>query len=157
MFACDLIAVSATDTHDVKSGNPRIQLTGASNGGVISGQTVTSPNLGNYRRGDPPMRVTVTGWVTGGTGEIQDTARVSATTGNCTGGAAGQALVGAAQFQGAALSGSVTLIGPGVGRGRLAATGEDSPRYLLFGGALLLVGLGLRRRLLRRPDEITST
>lgn len=155
MFACDLIGITATDTHSVQSGNPRFQLTGASNGGTISGNTVTWANLGNYVRGSPPIQLTVTGRIIGGSGVLRDIVNVSATLGNCTGGAAGQALVGSAQFQGAAISGSATLIGPDVGRGQLSATGGDS-RYLVLGGGLLLLALELRRRLRRRPDHVTT-
>jgi hypothetical protein len=97
----------------------------------------------------------VTGRVIGGNGVAKDTADVTATLGNCTGGAAGQAIVGQAQFQGAALTGSVTLIGPDIGRGQLPPTGGDS-RYLVLGGALLLGALELRRRLRRRTGEVIS-
>jgi hypothetical protein len=154
-FACDLFGIRVTDTHGVQSGNPRIQLLSASNGGVVRGNTVTWENLGNYTRGQPPIRVTVTGRVVGGTGVVRDTADVTATLGNCTGGAAGQAIVGQAQFQGAAISGSTTLIGPDIGRGRLVDTGGDS-RYLVLGGALLFLALELRRRLRRRTGEVAS-
>jgi hypothetical protein len=154
-FACDLIGIRVTDTHGVQSGNPRIQLLSASNGGVVSGNTVTWANLGNYSRGQPPIRLTVTGRVTGGNGVAKDTANVTATLGNCTGGAAGQAIVGQAQFQGGAISGATTLIGPDIGRGQLSATGGDS-RYLVLGGAFLLMALELRRRLRRRTGEVSS-
>ena len=154
-FACDLFGIRVTDTHGVQSGNPRIQLLSASNGGVISGNTVTWENLGNYTRGSPPIQVTVTGRVVGGTGVVKDTADVTATLGNCTGGAAGQAIVGQAQFRGAAISGSATLIGPDIGRGQLAATGGDS-RYLVLGGFLLLGAFELRRRLRRRTADVSS-
>ena len=154
-FACDLFGIRVTDTHGVQSGNPRIQLLSASNGGVVRGNTVTWENLGNYTRGSPPIQVTVTGRVVGGSGVVKDTADVTATLGNCTGGAAGQAIVGQAQFQGAAISGSTTLIGPDIGRGQLPATGGDS-RYLVLGGVLLLGAFELRRRVRRHTADVSS-
>ncbi|HEX2192842.1 MAG TPA: hypothetical protein VHH09_06570 [Acidimicrobiales bacterium] len=149
-IACDLTNIRAVDTHEVESGNPRFQLTGASHGGVIQGNTVTWNNLGTYRRGDPPIVVTVTGRILGGSGVLRDTAQVFVDLTNCTGGIEGT-LAGLAQFQNAAATGAVTLRGPEVGRGQLAATGGDS-RYLLLGGVLLLGALGIRRRLRTRPE-----
>jgi hypothetical protein len=151
--ACDLTNISAVDVHEVESGNPRFQITGASHGGVVSGNTITWPNLGSYRRGDPPIVVTVTGRILGGSGVLRDTAKVNVSLTNCTGGVEGT-LAGLAQFQNAAATGSITLRGPDVGRGDLAATGGDS-RYLIFGGILLLGAVGLRRRLKTR-STITS-
>lgn len=156
LFACDLLNISATDTHSVRSGNPRFQLTGASNGGVINGNTVTWANLGNYVRGSPPIVLTITGRILGGSGVLQDIVNVTATLGNCTGGAAGQDIAGRAQFTAFGVPGSVTLIGPEVGRGSLSATGGDS-RYLVLGGFLMLGALELRRRIRRRPDEATTS
>ncbi len=144
-IACDLTNISATDTHSVESGNPRFEIVSASNGGVVRGNTITWSNLGTYRRGDPPIVLTVTGRILGGSGVIKDTARVQASLTNCTGGAEGT-LAGLAQFQNAAAVGEVTLRGPDVGVGNLAATGGDS-RYLILGGFLLLGAVVLRRRL----------
>ena len=149
-IACDLTNISAVDVHDVESGNPRFQLTGASHGGVVQGNTVTWANLGTYRRGDPPIVVTVTGRILGGSGVLRDTVNVQVSLTNCTGGVEGT-LAGLAQFQNAAATGAVTLRGPEVGRGDLAATGGDS-RYLVLGGALLLGALGIRRRLKTRSE-----
>ena len=153
-ISCDLTNISAVDVHEVDSGNPRFQLTGASHGGVVQGNTVTWPNLGTYRRGDPPIVVTVTGRILGGSGVLRDTAKVSVSLTNCTGGIEGT-LAGLAQFQNAAATGSVTLRGPDVGRGDLAATGGDS-RYLIFGGVLLLGAVGLRRRLKTRSTTTSG-
>ncbi|MFN2606781.1 MAG: hypothetical protein ABR511_02610 [Acidimicrobiales bacterium] len=156
LFACDLLNISATDTHSVLSGNPRFQLTSASNGGVINGNTVTWANLGNYRRGDPPIKLTITGHIIGGTGVLQDIANVTATLANCTGGAAGQDIAGQASFQNNGLTGGVRLVGPEVNAGNLASTGGDS-RYLLFGGFLLLGALEMRRRLRGRAPATTRS
>ena len=153
--ACDLTNISAVDVHEVESGNPRFQIVSASHGGVVQGNTITWANLGSYRRGDPPIVVTVTGRILGGSGVLRDTATVNVSLTNCTGGAEGT-LAGLAQFQNAAATGSVTLRGPEVGRGDLAATGGDS-RYLIFGGVLLLGAVGLRRRLKTRSTDTTTS
>ncbi len=149
LFACDLVNISATDTSSVIDGNPRFELTGASNGGVIDGDTVSWPSLGNYTRGSPSIKLTITVHIIGGTGTLQDIANVSATLGNCTGGIAGQDIAGSGLFDGGAVLGSVTFGGPRVGLGNLAATGEDG-KYLLLGGVLLfgaVAVMGVRRRL----------
>jgi LPXTG-motif cell wall-anchored protein len=158
LFACDLINISATDEHHVLEGNPRFELTGASNGGVIDGNTVHWDNLGNYTRGSPPILLTVTVHIIGGTGTIEDVADVHATLGNCNGGIAGQDIAGSGLFNGGAVLGSVRFQGPRVGAGTLAATGQDT-QYLLFGGAMLVgaVGvMGVRRRLRRQASSPPS-
>lgn len=155
LFDCDLINISATDTSRVLEGNPRFEVTGASNGGVIDGDTVTWPSLGNYTRGSPPIKVTVTVHIIGGTGVLEDVANVSATLGNCSGGIAGQDITGSGLLDGGAVLGSVTFGGPRVGVGNLAATGENG-KYLLLGGALLfgaVAVMGVRRRLRTQPSS----
>ncbi|MGH9226749.1 MAG: hypothetical protein ACRD2W_23845 [Acidimicrobiales bacterium] len=155
LFACDLIAIQVIDEHGIESGNPSFVLTGASNGGVINGNTVTWPNIGNYTIGSPPLQLTVTGRVAGNTqaGVLRDVANVTATLGNCDGTGAGEDIVGQGigiVGNGTAITGSLTLIGPSVARGGvLAATGNDQ-RLLIAGGILLLGALGLRRKL-RKP------
>jgi len=150
LFACDLLNISVTDTHSVLSGNPRFRLVSADHGGVINGNTVTWANIGNYRRGDPPIVLTIVGRVIGGTGVLQDIADVTATLANCTGGAAGQDIAGQGVFQSIGLTGGVTLRGPEIQAGSLPSTGGDS-RYLVMGGFLLLGALEMRRRLRLRP------
>ncbi|MCA1691532.1 MAG: hypothetical protein LC733_04765 [Actinobacteria bacterium] len=156
LFGCDLINISAVDVHTVESGDARFILTGASNGGQISadGTTVTFQNLGNYRIGDPPLELTVTGRIPGnsGAGRLKDVATVSATLGNCTGTGTGDDIVGEAigRIGNTGVVGSFTLSGPQVSGGKLAATGIDQSWPVLGGGALLLGAMGLRRRL-RRP------
>jgi hypothetical protein len=157
LFNCDLINISAVDTVQTESGNPRIQLLSASNGGVISGNTVTWANLGNYSLGDPPIVLTITARIpaNSGAGVLRDTVNVSAALGNCQGGATGEDIVqGGAELDGSAITGAVTLIGPNVSRGELAATGGNS-WPLVAGGGFLLAALGLVR-LRRRVTEVPT-
>jgi len=158
LFACDLIGIRIDDAHRVLEGNLDVRVISASNGGQVSadGKTVVWENLGNRARGAPPLQVSVRVRITGTTaGRVEDTARVTATLGNCQGGAAGQDLVGQASLDGQAISGEVTFRGPEVGgpvkraRDSLSRTGND-PLLPLAGGALLLAGLGVRRRLVQR-------
>jgi len=150
-FACDLIGIKATDVHSVLDGNPRFELTSADHNGQINGDTVTWDNLGNYKRGDPPILLTLKGRVIGGTGTLKDTVDVSATLGNCDGTVNGLAIIGQAQFQNIGITGTVTLLGPKVNAGNLAATGGDA-RYLLLGGLFLLAAVDIRRRLRTRSS-----
>ena len=158
LFNCDLINISAVDTVQTESGSPRIQLISASNGGVISGNTVTWANLGNYTLGQPPIVLTITARIptNSGAGVLRDTVNVSAALGNCRGtGVAGSDLVlGGAELNGSAITGAVTLIGPNVSRGNLAATGGNS-WPLVAGGGFLLAALGLTR-LRRRVTEVPN-
>jgi LPXTG-motif cell wall-anchored protein len=86
---------------------------------------------------------------------LKDTAQVSAVLGNCTGGAAGQDLVGAANLQNNAITGTGVLIGPNVSRGNLAATGGNT-WPLVAGGGFLLAALGLVRLRRRATDGTTE-
>jgi hypothetical protein len=126
---------------------------------VISGNTVTWANLGNYTLGQPPIMLTITARIptNSGAGVLRDTVNVSAALGNCRGtGVAGSDLVlGGAELDGSAITGAVTLIGPNVSRGNLAATGGNS-WPLVAGGGFLLAALGLtrlRRRVSEVPDQ----
>jgi len=167
---CDLLNISATDVATVLSGSPVANITGVSNGGTPSTGTVSTghnfstawANLGNYHPGDPPIVVTISGTIPGnsGAGVLQNTVNVSATLGNCKGGAAGQDIVGnatvtgTALLNGAAVKGSAIVSGPKVGGpavapARLAETGEQ-PWIPVVGGGLLLGAMALwrgRRRL----------
>lgn len=154
LFNCDLIGISAVDTVETQEGSPRIQLLGASHGGVVSGNTVTWANLGNYTLGQEPIVLTINARIpsNSGAGVLRDTVNVSATLGNCQGGATGEDLVqGGAELDGSAITGAVTLVGPNVTRGDLAATGGNS-LPLVAGGGFLLAALGLVR-LRRRASE----
>ena len=164
LFNCDLVGISAVDRVTTESGNPRIQLISASNGGVISGNTVTFPNLGNYVLGQEPITVTITARIPGssGAGVLRDTVDVSAALGNCRGtGVAGSDIIqgsaqipGIARLDGTAITGNVTLVGPNVTRGDLAATGGSS-WPLVAGGGFLLAALGLVR-LRRQVNEVPT-
>jgi hypothetical protein len=164
-FNCDLINVSAVDTVTTESGNPRIQLLSASNGGVISGNTVTWANLGNYVIGQPPITLTINARIptNSGAGVLRDTVNVNAALGNCRGSVTdgsdiiqGSAQIpGIARLDGSAITGAVTLVGPNVSRGNLAATGGNS-WPLVAGGGFLLAALGLVR-LRRRAEMVPST
>ena len=151
LFNCDLVGIKATDTHD--STGPRVQLLSAEPGGRIQGNTAIFDNLGSYKLGDPPIVLTIRARVPAGSrqGTLRDTVDVSAALGNCRGGAAGEDIVrGGAQFDGSAIFGKVTLVGPQVSGGRLAATGGTA-LPLVLGGGLGLLGLGLIR--LRRTAD----
>ncbi len=163
LFNCDLIGITAVDTVETVSGSPRIQLLSASNGGVISGNKVTWPNLGNYTLGQEPLALTINARIpaNSGAGVLRDTVDVSATLGNCRGGAFGEDIIrgdtlltGRAQLNGGAITGRVVLNGPNVSRGDLAATGGDS-WPLVAGGGFLLAALGLVR-LRRRVTEVPA-
>ncbi|MGI8806485.1 MAG: hypothetical protein ACR2KK_01265 [Acidimicrobiales bacterium] len=162
LFNCDLIGISAVDTVTTESGTPRIQLLSASNGGVISGNTVTWANLGNYVLGQEPITLTINARIpnNSGPGVLRDTVNVSASLGNCRGGVTGEdiiqgnnQIVGIARLDGTAITGNVTLIGPNVA-GDLAATGGNS-WPLVAGGGFLLAALGLVR-LRRRATEVPT-
>jgi hypothetical protein len=163
-FNCDLVGISAVDTVTTESGNPRIRLLEASNGGVISGNTVTWANLGNYVLGQEPITLTITAEIptNSGAGVLRDTVEVLAALGNCRGtGAAGSDIIqgnatipGIARLDGSAITGAVTLVGPNVSRGDLAATGGNS-WPLVAGGGFLLAALGMVR-LRRRAMEVPA-
>ena len=155
LFNCDLIGIRAVDTVETQSGNPRITLVSASHNGVISGNTVTWANLGNYTLGQEPIVLTINARIptNSGAGVLRDTVKVDATLGNCRGGATGEDIVqGGAQLNNSAITGSVTLIGPNVTRGDLAATGGNA-WPLVAGGGFLLAALGLVR-LRRKASEV---
>ncbi len=157
-FNCDLVNISAVDTVVTESGTPRIQLLSASNGGVISGNTVTWANLGNYTLGQAPIVLTISARIpsNSGAGVLRNTVNVSATLGNCRGtGTGGEDIIGSAQLNGNAITGAVTLVGPTVTRGDLAATGGNS-WPLVAGGGFLLAAMGLVR-LRRRAEMVPAT
>jgi hypothetical protein len=154
LFNCDLTGISATDTVETESGNPRIQLISASNGGTIAGNKVTWASLGDYKLGAEPITLTITARIptNSGAGVLRDTVNVSATLGNCRGGATGEDIIqGNAKLNGGAIVGAVTLVAPNVSRGDLAATGGNS-WPLVAGGGFLLAALGLVR--LRRRATV---
>lgn len=164
LFNCDLIGISATDTVTTKSGSPTITLVSADHGGVIAGNKVTWPSLGNYTLGQDPIVLTINARIptSSGAGVLQDTVDVNASLGNCRGGTTGEDIIngsatlnGKAQLEGGAIKGAVTLVAPNVSRGGLAATGGNS-WPLVAGGGFLLGALGLVR-LRRRATDATVT
>lgn len=164
LFNCDLVGISAVDTVQTESGNPRIQLLSADNGGVISGNTVTWSNLGNYVIGQEPITLTITARIpnNSGAGVLRDTVNVLASLGNCRGtGTSGEDIIqgnaqipGIARLDGSAITGAVTLVAPTITGGDLAATGGNS-WPLVAGGGFLLAALGLVR-LRRRAEEMPT-
>ncbi len=164
---CDLTNIKAVDNATVLSGKPTANVTGADNGGVLgsnktvsSGKTVTInwDNLGTYHPGDPPKVITISGNIpaNSGAGVIQNTVTVTASLGNCKGGASGTDLIGNATIEGtanvvgAAVKGTATVQGPkvnaaAVSPARLAETGQKDPWLPVAGGGLLLGALALMR------------
>ncbi|MGQ0744369.1 MAG: hypothetical protein ACT4OS_08565 [Acidimicrobiales bacterium] len=153
LFNCDLVGIKATDTHET-TGGPRVALSAAEPNGRIEGAKAIFDNVGSYKQGDAPINLTVRGKVSGRSGVLKDTADVTANLGNCKGGAAGEDIVrGNAAFEGGAITGKVTLTGPQVGGGTLAATGGNTTP-LALGGALLVGAMALLR--LRRRADASS-
>jgi hypothetical protein len=151
LFGCDLVNIRATSTENVLDGNVKYEIVSADHGGVITDNVITWDNVGNYHPGDPPIVLSFVLRIpaSSGVGTLEDVANVSASLGNCTGGVAGQDLIGNATLDGGAINGSFTLTGPEVSHGNLAATGEDT-KYLVVGGLMLgaaVIALGARRRL----------
>src|SRR5205814_3129755 len=143
---CDLTHVTVTDVATIPAdgGNASAKITSASNGGNIVSDTVAKGknatvtwSLPDYHPGDPPVNLTLGGTLGPNAGKILNTATVTATLGNCKGGAAGQAFVNnasvggkAAKITGTAVSGvgNVTAaIGPAVAAGQLSTTGMTQP------------------------------
>jgi len=174
-IACDLQNISADDTASVQApGGAVMNLTSADHNGVIDrkqvgptvGQTghISWANLGNYKKGSPPIVITVNANVpsTSGAGVITNTVTVHASLVNCNGGAVGTEFVNnalingkAATINGSAIVGNANVaalnISPAqVKAAALAATGQNQPWLPVVGGGLLLGALGLirsRRRL----------
>jgi LPXTG-motif cell wall-anchored protein len=175
-LACDLTNIKVTDVAKVVSGSSTVNITGASNGGNVTGSVVkpgtnggVTWSLPTYHPGDPPVVLTITGTIppTSQAGVITNTVNVNATLGNCTGGALGKAFVTngsvggqAATIQGSAFTGvgaaTTSLTGPQVKAGLLATTGQKNPWLPVLGGGFLLGALALmrsRRRLQEAPSE----
>ena len=158
-WACDLINISAIDNVTTFSGSPQWQLVSADHNGAINGNTVTWSNLGTYHPGSPPIVLDIHGHIpsTSGAGVILNTVNVSASLGNCTGGAAGQALTGFATaitgqavlqaINGAAINGTANVQGPGVqaAPAALPRTGGHNPWLPWVAAGLIGSAIGLRR------------
>jgi LPXTG-motif cell wall-anchored protein len=175
-LACDLTNIIVTDTAtniDPLTGKhtgATATITGASNGGTVTGSTIDATHSGGvswnplkangapviYHPGDPPIVLTITAKLGPGAGTITNTANVSASLANCTGGALGKAFVTngsiggkAATIQGSAVNGSGNVsakVGAAaVQAAQLATTGQKQPWLPVVGGGLLLGSLGLMR------------
>jgi len=175
---CDLTNIKVVDVADVKSGSPVANITTASNGGSIGGNgtvsgsntvTTTWNNLGTYHPGNPPIVVTLSGNIPSGSGAgvLENRATVTASLGNCKGGAAGQNLVGNAAVTGTANVVGASVLGVGYVSGpsvksasvlpaRLAETGQKDPWLPVLGGGLLLGALALLRSR-RRLQGVSET
>jgi len=107
--ACDLMNIKVVDVTTAEPG-VLFEIVSASNGGKISGNTVTWENVGTYKPGDAPIVLNVGLKVPAGSaaGMITDTATATAVLGNCRGNASANAdsLTGLASLNAAALSGS---------------------------------------------------
>ncbi|MBV8983564.1 MAG: LPXTG cell wall anchor domain-containing protein [Acidimicrobiia bacterium] len=173
-LACDLTNVTVTDVATA-TGAATATITGADHGGKVTSGTVSSTNkggvtwsLGTYHPGDPPVVLTITGTLGKGAGTLTNTANISATLGNCTGGALGKAFVTngsiggkAATIQGTAFNGNATTGAVNVSAAavlpaRLAETGQKEPWLPVVGGGLLLGALALMRSR-RRLGEVESS
>ena len=123
--ACDIMNIKVVD---VTTADPGVlfEIVSASNGGKISGNTVTWENLGTYKPGSDPIVLNVGLTVPAGSkaGMIRDTATATAVLGNCTGNDSADAasLTGLAAFDAAALSGA--------GFGATATTHADVAQVL---------------------------
>lgn len=117
LFACDLLDITVTDRLGAGSGQPRFEIRSASDGGRITGDSVTWDGLPDYHPGDPPIELTVTARALADSpaGVVHDTADVSADLGRCAGGGP--------------ISGTVTFDGPQVlaAVGDRASSGTGSP------------------------------
>jgi len=180
-LACDIVSMSAVDKTSLVTGHPSFTLTGADNGGVITGSapnyTITFPALGTYKNGDPPKVVHINGKIANTTaaGQILDKVDVTANLGNCNGGGVltGDALatfLGSAKLVGtgssvngsnvASILGTGTLSGPTVNAGsvqalKLPATGGPTTELGIFALVAMMLGYGAYR-LNRKAAPIKS-
>jgi hypothetical protein len=159
-IACDLTNIQVHDAVSVQEGAPTWTITGASNGGVVTNNnTVDWANIGNYKRGQTPLTLTISGSIPANSlaGTILDSLTVTATLGNCNGGAAGSDLVGQiAQITGTGtatsnsvkqpITGIVTLTAPSVLQGPTGGASQFPANQALphtGGQPLAPIGLGL--------------
>jgi LPXTG-motif cell wall-anchored protein len=172
-LACDLTNVTVTDTATA-TGNASATINQADHNGKITAATVDSSHnggitwsLGTFHPNDPPIVLTINGTLGKGAGTITNTANITATLGNCTGGALGKAFVTngsiggkAATIQGTAFNGNATtgavqVSAAAVLPARLAETGQKDPWLPVLGGGLLLGALALMRSR-RHLQEVKS-
>jgi hypothetical protein len=115
-LSCDLVNLRAVDTTRAAPG-VRYMLRSASHDGVIEAPRITWGHLGRYRRGDPPILLTVQGQTADDSarGFLTDTVEVSADLANCTGGLAGPGFR-SGRLLPLTMRGRFTLEGPVVSR-----------------------------------------
>jgi hypothetical protein len=172
---CDLTNITVVDTiADGQGSSATWAIDSEAPPGVVSngGSTITWSGL-SYKRGDPPITLTIHGHIPASSpaGLITDTANVTATLANCNGGAAGSDIVGQiAKITGTGstatnsvaqpINGTFTVQGPQVNAGGSGGGQSNLPSgelphtgghpYTPIGLGLLvtgLVGYGWRRRL----------
>jgi len=178
---CDLKDITATDTAHVLSGTGvKANITDVSGNGTPKSGTIDSSHSFttkwtglSYKRGDPPIQLTITGNIpqNSGAGVIENTVNVTGTLTNCKGGAAGQDLIGnatvngkATTLNGGAVVGAASVKGPEVkaaavlaARTELATTGQKDPWLPVLGGGLLLGALALMRSRRRLAEVHAET
>jgi hypothetical protein len=111
-IGCDIKSIDAIDHIENVSGDPKVIFTGASNGGVINAadkKTVTWTGLA-YKRGDPSLKLTVTGRATA-PGSFKNVVDATATLTNCTGGGFLEGSALAAFLEGSGLVGDNAVVG----------------------------------------------
>ena len=132
-IACDVVNLRVTD---VTTADPGVMfnIVSASNGGKISGNTVTWDSLGTYKPGDPAIVLTIGLTVPkeSAAGMIRDTATATGALGNCKGNAStkGAALAGLAKLEAAAMSGRAVFSGPNATRANPAPAADPNAGVL---------------------------
>jgi hypothetical protein len=147
-LACDLVNITVVDTIKTTKGNATGSITSISAQGKSAtgnGATATLSGLGPYKVGDPPIVVTVVAKLSG-SGEITNTANVTANLANCGQGNLSGKITGFADI--AKVTGTAEVLGTAkvTGSGTAGATGVQvlAARQLPTTGAnRLFTGLGL--------------
>jgi hypothetical protein len=170
-FPCELSAIKVVDTVSIESGAPRFTVIGGTGptgqAGTVSGNTITFPDIGGYKVGDPPLQVKVVVRLAKDSpgGRLKDEVALTATPINCLTradavgrvlgggaffGATGARLTGGALTGGGSatdtLRGTANLSGPEVSQpAELPKTGPSTSAVAAFGAAGLGAVLLLRR------------
>ncbi|MDQ3107678.1 MAG: hypothetical protein M3Q68_07735 [Actinomycetota bacterium] len=175
-FPCELARLKVVDVTSVKSGTPKFTVVGGTGpsgqAGVVDGNTITFADLGTYKPGDPPLKVTIIVRLAedSGVGELEDTVTVTATPENCKaqanavgraigGGSGAGSLFGLAGLTGTGLAGgggtnltgTATLSGPDtVPAPAVVPVPKELPKTGGSSALPALAGLGLGAGLLGR-------
>jgi LPXTG-motif cell wall-anchored protein len=148
-IACDIKGIDAVDHVENVSGDPKVQFSSADNGGVVSAdkKTVTWTNLA-YKRGDPSLKLHVTGKATA-PGSFKNVVDATATLTNCQGGGFLEGSALTAFLEGAGLTGDNAVVGgatiKGTGTTAQPTVAVLAQRVLPTTGgsrALTMLGLG---------------